>query len=60
MKPSDDTRLTNIRQRIRELQKEVDDIEWMGLAPEKLSDKLRELQQLQDAEKLGGLYVPNF
>jgi len=37
-----DNRLTPIRPRIRELQREIDDLEWMGLAPEKLSDKLNE------------------
>jgi len=55
-----DTRLTPIRPRIRELQKEIDEIEWEGLAPEKLSDKLNELQYLQQLELSGDTYVPNF
>jgi len=52
--------LIPIRPRIRELQKEVDDLEWEGLAPEKLSDKLQELQYLQQLELAGDTYVPNF
>jgi hypothetical protein len=55
-----DNRLTPIRPRIRELQREVDELEWEGLAPEKLSDKLRELQYLQQLELAGDTYVPNF
>jgi len=57
---TDDNRLTPIRSRIRELQREIDDQEWMGLAPEKLSDKLNELQYLQQLELAGDTYVPNF
>ena len=56
----EDARLTPIRPRIRELQKEIDDLEWEGLAPEKLSDKLNELQYLQQLELSGDTYVPNF
>jgi hypothetical protein len=55
-----DDRLTPIRPRIRELQREVDGLEWEGLAPEKLSDKLQELQYLQQLELAGDTYVPNF
>jgi predicted RNase H-like nuclease (RuvC/YqgF family) len=55
-----DSRLTPIRARIRELQREIDDLEWMGLAPEKLSDKLNELQYLQQLELAGDTLVPNF
>ena len=55
-----DLRLTPIRARIRELQREIDDLEWMGLAPEKLSDKLNELQYLQQLELAGDTLVPNF
>ena len=55
-----DDRLTPIRPRIRELQREVDELEWEGLAQEKLSDKLRELQYLQQLELAGDTYVPNF
>ena len=55
-----DFRLTPIRPRIRELQREIDDMEWMGLAPEKLSDKLNELQYLQQLELAGDTHVPNF
>lgn len=55
-----DDRLTPIRRRVRELQREIDELEWEGLAPDKLSDKLRELQYLQQRESLGELYVPNF
>jgi hypothetical protein len=55
-----DDRLTPIRPRIRELQREVDELEWEGLAPEKLSDKLQELQYLQQLELAGDTYVPNF
>jgi len=53
-------KLTPIRPRIRELQCEIDNLEWEGLAPEKLSDKLRELQYLQQLELAGDTYVPNF
>lgn len=52
--------LEPIRPRIRQLQEEIDEIEWMGLAPEKLSDKLNELQYLQKLEAEGKLYVPLF
>jgi len=55
-----DSRLTPIRTRIRELQREIDELEWMGLAPEKLSDKLKELQYLQQLELSGDTLVPNF
>jgi len=55
-----DSRLTPIRTRIRELQREIDELEWMGLAPEKLSDKLKELQYLQQLELSGDTIVPNF
>jgi len=58
--PTEDNRLTPIRPRIRELQREIDDLEWMGLAPEKLSDKLNELQYLQQLELAGDTHVPNF
>jgi hypothetical protein len=57
---TEDPRLTPIRPRIRELQREIDDLEWMGLAPEKLSDKLNELQYLQQLELAGDTHVPNF
>jgi len=57
---TEDNRLTPIRPRIRELQREIDDLEWMGLAPEKLSDKLNELQYLQQLELAGDTLVPNF
>jgi len=57
---TEDNRLTPIRSRIRELQREIDDQEWMGLAPEKLSDKLNELQYLQQLELAGDTHVPNF
>ena len=57
---TEDNRLTPIRPRIRELQREIDDMEWMGLAPEKLSDKLNELQYLQQLELAGDTHVPNF
>jgi len=57
---TEDNRLTPIRPRIRELQREIDDQEWMGLAPEKLSDKLNELQYLQQLELAGDTHVPNF
>jgi len=49
-----------VRPRIRELQREIDDLDWMGLAPEKLSDKLNELQYLQQLELAGDTYVLNF
>ena len=52
--------LEPIRPRIRQLQEEIDEIEWMGLAPEKLSDKLNELQYLQKLEAEGKTYVPLF
>jgi len=52
--------LTPIKPRIRELQQQIDNLEWEGLAPEKLSDLLNELQYLQQREALGELYVPNF
>lgn len=52
--------LEPIRPRIRQLQEEIDEIEWMGLAPEKLSDKLNELQYLQNLEAEGKTYVPLF
>lgn len=55
-----DELLTPIKPRIRELQQQVDDLEWEGLAPEKLSDLLNELQYLQQREALGELYVPQF
>jgi len=55
-----DSRLTPIRSRIFELQRKCDDLEWEGLAPEKLSDTLRELQQLQDADARGEVFSPNF
>jgi len=57
---TEDNRLTPIRPRIRELQREIDNLEWMGLAPEKLSDKLNELQYLQQLELAGDTHVPNF
>jgi hypothetical protein len=57
---AEDSRLAPIRPRIRELQREIDDLEWMGLAPEKLSDKLNELQYLQQLELAGDTLVPNF
>jgi len=57
---TEDSRLAPIRPRIRELQREIDDQEWMGLAPEKLSDKLNELQYLQQLELAGDTHVPNF
>jgi len=57
---TEDNRLTPIRPRIRELQREIDDLEWMGLAPEKLSDKLNELQYLQQLELAGDTLAPNF
>jgi len=60
MTKEEDDRLTPIRPRIRELQREIDELEWEGLAPEKLSDKLRELQYLQQLELAGDTYVPNF
>jgi len=52
--------LTPIKPRIRELQQQVDNLEWEGLAPEKLSDLLNELQWLEDLDLKGELYVPNF
>lgn len=55
-----DELLTPIRPRIRELQQQIDDLEWEGLAPEKLSDMLNELQYLQERESLGELYIPEF
>jgi len=55
-----DELLTPIKPRIRDLQQQIDDLEWEGLAPEKLSDLLNELQYLQQREALGELYVPNF
>jgi len=55
-----DPRLTPIRTRIRELQREIDNLDWMGLAPEKLSEKLNELQYLQQLELAGDTLVPNF
>lgn len=60
MRPEDDDRLTEVRPRIRQLQKEVDEMEWEGLTGVELSRKLHELQYLQTQEKLGELYVPNF
>lgn len=57
---SDDPLLEPIKPRIRQLQQEIDELEWTGLAPEKLSDKLRELQYLQQREALGELYIPLF
>lgn len=55
-----DELLTPIRPRIRELQQQIDELEWEGLAPEKLSDMLNELQYLQQLELAGDTYVPNF
>ena len=55
-----DELLTPIKPRIRDLQQQIDDLEWEGLAPEKLSDLLNELQYLQQREALGELYIPNF
>jgi len=52
--------LKPIRPMIQELQREIDDLEWMGLAPEKLSDKLNELQYLQQLELAGDIYLPNW
>ena len=52
--------LTPLKPRIRELQKEVDAMEWDGLTGPELSSKLRELQYLQDREALGETYIPNF
>lgn len=60
MKPDEDDRLTPIKPRIRQLQEEIDELEWEGLAPEKLSDKLNELHYLQQLELAGDTYVPNF
>jgi len=53
-----DNRLTPIRPRIRELQREIDELEWEGLAPEKLSAMLNELQYLQEREAAGDIYLP--
>ena len=50
--------LQEIRPRVRELQQEVDSLEWQGLTGPELSSKLRELQYLQEREALGDLYVP--
>lgn len=60
MRPEDDDRLTEVSPRIRQLQKEVDEMEWEGLTGVELSRKLHELQHLQTQEKLGELYIPNF
>jgi len=57
---TEDSRLAPIRPRIRELQREIDSLEWMGLAPEKLSDKLNELYYLQQLELAGDTYLPNW
>jgi hypothetical protein len=55
-----DKRLTLISKRIRELQMEIDSLEWEGLAPEKLADRLQELKLLEEARDHGELYIPNF
>lgn len=52
--------LEPIRPLIRTLQREIDEGEWEGLAPEALSDKLNQLQHLQELETKGELYVPLF
>lgn len=54
------TTLEPIRPRIRELQTQITDLEWEGMAPEKMSDLLNELQRLQEMEAKGELYVPTF
>jgi hypothetical protein len=52
--------LEPVTPRIRQLQRQMDELEWEGLAPEKLSDMLCELQYLQTLEAKGELYVPTF
>lgn len=39
---------------------EIDSLEWEGLAPEKLADRLQELKLLEEARDHGELYIPNF
>jgi len=54
--------LEPIRPRIREIEQQITDLEWDGggMAPEKMSDLLNELQRLQESEAKGELYVPTF
>lgn len=56
------TKLKPIKPMIRELEQEIDDLMWNqeGVAPEQLQDKLQELKFLQQMERDGELYIPNF
>jgi len=52
--------LTPIRPRIRELEREINDLEWEGMAPEKMQHLLTELEYLKSLDASGELYVPEF
>ncbi len=52
--------LTPIRPRIRELEREINDMEWEGLAPEKMQHLITELEYLRQLDSAGDLYVPEF
>ncbi len=52
--------LTPIRPRIRELEQELSDMEWEGLAPEKMQHLITELEYLRQLDNAGELYVPEF
>jgi len=52
--------LTPISPRIRELEREINDLEWEGMAPEKMQHLLTELKYLKRLDASGELYVPEF
>lgn len=52
--------LVAIKPRMRELEREIDEIEWEGLAPEKMVEYLTELRLLRELDSLGDVWMPKF
>ena len=50
----------NLRALLREKQRERDDLEWEGLAPEKLQALLLEIEELEYLDSVGEVWYPPF
>ncbi len=55
-----DNRVLNLVELLKSKQKELDDKEWEGLAPEGLQSLIMEIEELKEMHLKGELFYPTF